>query len=240
MGLCIDLFIQIQIKIKMKKLHIISWVFIISGVIMKFTQAPDNGIVMFLGAIMLLLHSVLFAIHAYKNNLERVLFHFSVSLITIYFYGRIYFFSWSYTLFYFSLAISLVFLGMAFRKSDFLPIKYYVFIMFWMFFMVLPYVPSYKIHQMSRFSPILREERKEMDYYGWDKQSWFLYLSREYEEALHANDKAAHAARKSAQLNDDYIASEYLIRLEEHRRLIVERKWDRWINHWEIDDEQDD
>lgn len=224
----------------MKKLQITSWVTLLAGVVLKFIHIPGAGILMFLGAILLLVHSVLFAIKNHKKNIEKVFFVFSVSLMTIYVYGRIQFYSWPYSLFYFALIVSLVFLIMVLMKWKLLSIKHYVFVVYWMFFMLLPYVPSYKIFYLIRFNPIFQEESIDADYQGWDRYSWFLYLSDENDEALFANQKATHAAQKNAQMDNDQLASDYLVRLEEHRMLIVERKWNRWINHWEFEDEEED
>jgi len=55
------------------------------------------------------------------------------------------------------------------------------------------FIPAYSIHHFFALNEIINKENNKVNYYSWDKYSWFLYIYGKDQEALEANEKAIEA-----------------------------------------------
>ncbi|HLC82331.1 MAG TPA: hypothetical protein VJI69_00780 [Bacteroidia bacterium] len=68
----------------------------------------------------------------------------------------------------------------------------------------------------------------EIDYYSWDKYSWFLYIESRDDEAMQANQSAQVAVEKCLQNPIFGDENEYLALIKEHELAIKNKTWKKY------------
>lgn len=71
----------------------------------------------------------------------------------------------------------------------------------------------------------LHSESRKINYYSWDKYSWFLYISDKYEEALVANENAQKAVKICIEKYNDESAKKYSELINQHEKNIINQDW---------------
>ena len=89
----------------------------------------------------------------------------------------------------------------------------------------LSFVPTHKVHYFVSMTEFLNSEYRDKDYWGWDKQSWFLYLDEKYEEAEEANNKALRAIELHKN-GIPFSEPEMEVMINLHGEKIKSRTWD--------------
>ena len=77
----------------MKKLQIISWSCFLVGLIIMIPHYPGSALLMIIGVLLLLIHSVLFLIKNAKDRLPESMLHIAFTVMTFYFLCRILYWS---------------------------------------------------------------------------------------------------------------------------------------------------
>jgi len=214
----------------MKNFYIITWSLFFVGIVLKFLHITGANVLMLVSCVMLLIHSIIYLCKHVKTDYPKVLLYFSYTLLTIYVFGRICCFGFSKPVFWIALSCVIATLIVHLIKKKPFKVPQFMLVVYFVFFYVLSYTPSYKIHYVIKLNTVLNKERRDTDYYSWDKYSWFLHLRGLKEEALDANKKAQKAAELCI---DDWEAQGYLEMIEYHRILILNERQIEYFE-WEF------
>jgi len=208
----------------MKKLYIIAWSLFFAGLVLKFLHIVGANILLLVSCTILLVHNIIFLCKHVKTDYAKVLIYFSYTFITIYVMGRILFWAVAKPIFPITFVLVIISLIVHLIKNESLKLPQIVLAVYFIFFLVFSYVPSYKVCYALKLNTVLNKEERKTDYRAWDNYSWFLNLRNKKSEALDANKKAQEAAELcGAQL--------YLDILEHHKLLIINNQkieWEEW------------
>ena len=225
----------------MRVFYIISWSLFFIGVVFQFLHIPGGGIFPLLSCILLLIHNIIFLCKHVKTDFVKVLLYFSYTVLTIYVFGRLLYWGWANAIFPIALLFVIFTLIMYLIKEKPFKIPQIVLVVYFTFFLVFSYTPSYKIYYIVHLNTVLHKERRIFDYVSWDKYSWFLHLRGLKNEALEANKEAYQALKYCAKdagylrfPNEEYI-QEYFKIIKKHESLIEagNTNWDEWEAEWE-------
>jgi hypothetical protein len=96
---------------------------------------------------------------------------------------------------------------------------------------ILAYMHSYRIYYFFSLNTLLNKEHNTINYKGWDKYSWFLYLADKKEEALEANQNAQNAIIESQKINaEDPDAAQFSPYIIQHEYDIKQENWTNYSN----------
>jgi hypothetical protein len=209
----------------MKRIYIISWISIILGLIFKFLHIFGAGYLITIGGLLLLIHCIVHLSKNAKSNLPLSLLYTSFAFITIYLIARFQYWAFARPLFpivcllIFGSAIIHILKRTNFHFTQGLLILYFI------FFLIFSYVPSYKIYYSVNLNSLLNKESRLKDYHGWDKYSWFLYLRNKQPEALEANKNAENAIEKCLKGSNDVYLMKEMDRIKRHGEQIKDNSW---------------
>lgn len=215
----------------MRPYYVICWSVFLIGFTFKWLHLEGGLSLMALGCLILLIHNIIYLFMHVKTDPAKVLLYFSFTVITIYAYGRIQYWAWPGPFFPFALllvATTLIIYLFHVVKGKPLKAPQILLIVYLAFFLILAYIPSYKIYYAVYLNPVLNKESRETDYYSWDNYSWFLNLHGLKTEALEANQKAHQAAERCIDASSEGNARAYLEIIKRHEQLIQADQWDDW------------
>ena len=212
----------------MKKMQIIAWTSFLIGLVFKLFHLSGGGIILLLGTLLLLIHSIVYLFKNAKTNLPISFLHLSYSFLTTYALFRVQYWSCGPRIFGFPLLfiIALVVVLICFIlhfKNNKLP-QIFLFVYF-VFFIVLSYTHSDRIFYFCNLNTVLYSETRNTNYWAWDKYSWFLYIADKQDEAIEANKKAQKAVEEQLKIIQDTEAVQYLPIIKHHEKLIKEKNW---------------
>jgi hypothetical protein len=209
----------------MKKLYIISWIVLLTGLIFKFLHIPGNGSLLTLSGLLLLIHSIIHLIKFAKTNLSISLLYLSFAFITIYLIVRLQFWPCPIPLFLFICILTLCSIVVNLVNRTKFQFSQILLILYFVLFYTISYVPAYKMYYSIRLNTILNGKSRNSDYRSWDKYSWFLYLRDKQAEALEANMNAANALELYLKNSNDNDAGQYLTIIKQHEQKIKDKNW---------------
>lgn len=216
----------------MKKLHLTSWSIFIIGILFKLFHFPGTGLLLSLGTLLLLIHSIIYLIKNWTKDLPTSILLLSFSFWTISLLTRIQY--WSIgpiilgfpILFIVSIILSITYFILLINYKIKIGIKQILLIGYILFSFELAYIHSDQIHYFFRLNTILNNDSRNYDYAAWDKYSWFLYIRNKQEEAIQANEKAQQAINLCLKQNkNDQRAIQYIIKIEQHKKQIKNKNW---------------
>ncbi|MBN1183186.1 MAG: hypothetical protein JXB49_12910 [Bacteroidales bacterium] len=208
----------------MKKLFRISLITLLTGLVFKFFHIHFNGLLLTLGGLLLIIHSIIHLIKYAKSNLILSLNYLIFTLITVYLITRIQYWSFARIVFPVTVLLSIIWLIIFLNKRVKFKFSHLLLILYFAFFLIISYTPSYRILYFVSLNKVLHSNHRKTDYYSWDKYSWFLYLRNKQTEAIEANEYAKKALEESLK-NKDPEAIRYKDRIELHEKLIKEKTW---------------
>ncbi|MDR0437075.1 MAG: hypothetical protein LBH22_02095, partial [Bacteroidales bacterium] len=71
----------------------------------------------------------------------------------------------------------------------------------------------------------LHGETRNINYWAWDKYSWFLYIVDKQDEAIEANHMAQKAAEERLKIIPDGITVQTLKEIKQHEQQIRDKNW---------------
>ena len=212
----------------MKKLQIIAWIIFLIGVVFRLLHYPGGGIILTLGTLLLLVHSIIYLSKNAKTNLPTSFLHLSFSFLTAYVLFRFQYWPCGPSFFGFpllfiiALLITLICFILHFANNK-LPQIFLV--VYFVFFFVLSYTHSDRIYYFFNLNPMLHAETSNTNYYAWDKYSWFLYIVDKQDEAIGANYRAQKAVEEYLKIIQDKEAIHYLTLIKQHEQQIKDKNW---------------
>lgn len=177
----------------MKVFRICSWAIFIIGLLFKILHWPGASLLAVLGATLLILHSLIFLAKNAKNQLTQSLMNVAIAAWMVYLLFRVQYWNHAQTVFLIALALTItasmchVILTNK-PKNSAMPFYGVV-----VLGLLLSSMRAHQVHGFMALNPVLYSKGRTIDYYGWDKQTWFLYLAGKYDEALEANEKTIQA-----------------------------------------------
>ena len=217
----------------MKKLYIIAWSLFFASLVLRFLHISGNGLLMLISCVMLLIHNIIYLCKHIKTEKTKVLLYFSYTFLTIYVLLRILYWQFAQLVFSITLFLVLAALTVHFVKKKPFKLPQIVLVIYFVFFLVFSYVPSYKIFYVVNLNTVLNKERRNTDYYSWNKYSWFLHLRGKKNEALDANKEAQKAielcVEKGIQLPE---RTRGCMRMIENNKLIILNEQEDKNNEW--------
>jgi hypothetical protein len=209
----------------MKWLFKIAWSVLLIGLIFQLLHLRFRGLLLTLGGLLLLIHSVIHLIKFAKSNLLLSLNYLTFTSITIYLILRLQYWSFAKVVFPITILIAIIcFIMHSFKKTKF-KLIHFVLLLYLIFFFKIFYTPSYKIYYFINLNSVLNSHYRNIDYYSWDKYSWFLYLKHKQTEAIEANQKAATALDKKLKNSNDTKAFKYKEIIKHHEQLLINKTW---------------
>ena len=212
----------------MRNLYIGAWGIFFIGIALKFLHITGANISMVLSCILLGIHSIIYLCkHRKKDDISKVLLYFSYTILTIYVVGGLLFWGWIKPLFSIGLLLVIATFTLYLIRKEPFKTPQIVLIVYFVFFFILSYTPSYKIYYIFNLNTVINKEQRNTDPRPWDMYSWFLNLRGLKEEALEANQKA----KKIVELEGDEKGLEILkqhealIKTENLERSELEFKW---------------
>lgn len=209
----------------MKKFYIISWTIFFIGFIFKLFHLPAAGLLMSIGSLLILIHSIIHFTKYVKTDLPLTLLYASIAFMTVYLLSRLHYWSIARPIFPIACLLSLATIILLFYKKVEFAFPQYFLIAYFIFFFTISYTPSYKIFYIMTLNSVLNGESRNTDYRGWDKYSWFLYLDDKNDEALEANTNARDALNTYLKIIDDNEAAQFSNLIDRHNQQIRERNW---------------
>ena len=216
----------------MKKMLIISWITLLTGLVFRLLHWQYGGMIFLLGVLLLFIHSIIYLLKNAKTDLPTSFLHLSYSFLTIYILFRSSYWSCGPRIFGFpllfiiALVVALTCFILHFKNKK---LPQIFFIVYFVFFIALSYTPSHRIYYFCHLNTVLNEWTRNWNYWAWDNYSWFLYISDEYDEALEANQMAQRAAEERLKDTQDKTitreAVHYLELIKQHEQQIRDRNW---------------
>ncbi len=211
----------------MKKFLIISWSLFGVALIMRFAHWPGSALLLIISVLLLMIHATTFAIKNSKTDIVTVLLHFSFWSWTTYFLFRIQYWTYSDKVRLVAIAISIGWILILAMKRTGFRLPQFVLSAYILFCMWLSFLPSHHIYYLFNLNSVLYAESREFNYYAWDKYSWFLYSSGEYDAATDASEKAVTIVIAAAN-NGDQDAASAQNGILNHRAQIALNNWEEW------------
>jgi hypothetical protein len=209
----------------MKKIYIISWIVLLTGLIFKFMHLPGAGILVSLCGLSLLIHSLIYLIRHAKSNLPLCFMYLTFTLITIYLIGRLQYWAFAKPLFPIVCLITLAYFIIHLVYNSRFQLIQLLLIAYFAFFWIISYTPSYKIYYCVYLNTLLNKDSRNVDYRSWDKYSWFLYIRDKQDEAIEANKNAQNAIELYFKNTNDDEAKQYLTIIKQHEQEIRDKNW---------------
>lgn len=222
----------------MKVFRICSWAIFIIGLLFKILHWPGGSLWAVLGATLLLVHSLIVLAMNAKNQLTQSLMNVAIAAWMVYLLFRVQYWNHAQTVFLIALALTItasmchVILTNK-PKNSAMPFYGVV-----VLGLLLSSTRAHQVHGFMALNPVLYSKGRTIDYYGWDKQTWFLYLAGKYDEALEANEKALQAHNAFAESGRDYSMGPYFFEtgtdaytiLLNRKNQIEQKSWKHFMN----------
>lgn len=93
------------------------------------------------------------------------------------------------------------------------------------FTVFIKFLPAHNTYYLTN---IKLNHEIEIDYYSWDKYSWFLYMEGKDDEAMQANKSAQAAVEKCLQNPIFGDENEYFTLIKEHELAIKNKNWNKY------------
>jgi len=215
----------------MKIFQIISWTIFVIGVLFKLFHIPGSSALLVLSCLFIFIHSIIYLIKKHKTDLPISFLNLSLSLWAIYFLFRIQYWSVGIDIGGYKIMVlipilsTIICLILHTTKEVQVRIPQIVLFVCFAFSLVLSYTPSYKIYYIVNLNTILNEETRKINYFAWDKYSWFLYISHHLDEAQTANENAQQALDEYLISNNDTEAIQYSEKIKQHKANINNKNW---------------
>lgn len=214
----------------MKTFLITSWTLFTIGLILRSLIIPGGSIILILGTLLLIIHSVINLIKKAKTNLPSALLHLSFSFITTYILFRLQYWYCGPSILIFPLLFILVFLLtlislIIIRSYKLFKIPEALLCVYFVFFIILSFTHSHKIFYILNLNNLIHSESRKIDYYSWDRYSWFLYVSCKYEEAIDANENAKKAVKICIEKYNEELAKKNSELINQHEKNIINQNW---------------
>lgn len=212
----------------MKKLHLISWIILIIGILFKFSYWPGASLLLMIGCLMMLIFSIIYFVENVKSNIVKPFLYVSSTLITVYFLFRIQYWAYAQLVFGLALLIGVITLVIHLKKKEKFRWEHSILILYFVGFIAISYVHSDRIFYLFNRSSNENQNNKEhyYTYEALDKYSWFLYLAEKYDEAESINEEAILSVKKYIEFATyDTEAVKTLEVIEKHKELIRNRNW---------------
>lgn len=218
----------------MKKLLISSWTFFTIGLLFRLFHFYGASIILMLGTLLMLVHSVIYFAKNLKSNLPNCFHYLSFAFITIYLLFRLQYWSCGPfilgfpLLFIFVLLLTFSTIVILITTSFKINLSKVLLVLYFVFFLILSFIHSHSIFYFFNLNTTLNGESANTNYKYWDKYSWFLYIAGEQEKAIKANKNAIQSAEKYLKSNPNQQESEYLLLIKKHENEILNKKWSTW------------
>lgn len=218
----------------MKKLLLIAWVMFIIGLFFRLLHYPGASVILVLGTLLHIIHSVIYLAQNAKSNLVMSFLHLSYASITTYILFRLQYWPGGPMIMGFSLffiivlLITLYYFKLQLTSKVEFKLPQIFLVLYFVIFIALSFTHSYSIYYFMNLNPVLNGDSRNTDYYSWDKYSWFLYIANKQEEAIEANQNAQKAANEYLKIIPDPKTSQYLISIEQHGQQIRDKNWTAW------------
>ncbi|WP_282037759.1 hypothetical protein [Saccharicrinis aurantiacus] len=186
----------------MKKLLITSWTLLFIALVFIVMHYPGSALILMLGTLLLLTHSILHIIKNWRVNLSCSLSYLTFSIWTTYISFRLLYWPCGPDLLGFSLLfligclISFIWVRTYFINRQKFNLSQFILVSYICLAITISFIHSDEIYYYRNIKTI-EYPGSEYDYYDciiWDKYSWFLYCAGKYEQAVFANIEAQKAA----------------------------------------------
>jgi len=206
-----------------KKLVRTFTIILIIGFVFKLYHFPGASLMLILGVFLCIIHSI---IQFFKNILENRVYatlHGGLIFWAAYFLFRIQFYPGAQLFAIIAVLISCAWVLLVFIKASRLTIPQSIYMFLIAFGIWTYFIPAHEVFYVINFSDTFNKD-KEIDYFGWDRYSWFLYIGGETKGATKANANAQQAfeERKSRMLNPTEEIGPLLL---ERRKKILSKTW---------------
>ena len=218
----------------MKKIQIIGCVALILGLILKTVHIPGASVLFLLGANVIAVANFIVGMLNLQADKQKSLFHFAVSLLTVYVLFRFQFWpmgpsiSGIKLMFLLPVGLSIAYFIRYFKHNANMQIAQKILAGYLVFVIFISFTPTYKIQYFMQLNPVLSANSRDSNYVAWDKYSWFLYTAGKYDESLEANRMAKQAIETSTYQISQYNRQEYKQKLTEHEEKIKGKSWNNW------------
>lgn len=219
----------------MKKLLIISWSVFILGVVFRLFHISGVGMILILGGLMQLVHSLIFLFKNSKTDLPKATFYLSLTSWTVYFVFRLLFLPGGPNIFGFRLIFILPYLFtiffFIFNWGEFVKFKFsqMFLISYFVFGLVFSYVQSDRVYYFLYFQPQIHGDTYTNDFEKIDNYSWYLNLSNKHEEAIAANSNAQKILGEAIRIqpkDKELLYYQYVLNL--HRQKLLANNWEEF------------
>lgn len=215
----------------MKALKIIGAILFFIGITFKFIHWPFASVIFILGTLILFIHGLSFFFQNLKKDSTSAWINLSLSLIAIYVLFRFQYWPCGPYIIDFPLLFIIVFtlsflsVLKIFQSKSIAKFRSIIFLVTFLSFNVLSYIRSYSIYYLVNLNSVTNASTRDLNYYCWDKYSWFLYIADRKGEAMDANTKAIIAAQYIYEKYGDHQAGILLKEIKKHRVLIENETW---------------
>ena len=202
------------------------------GIIFKLLRYYLSGELLFLGTILILIHSFIYLFKHAKTDLPTSFINLSFAFWTVYLFVRFQFISGGQVFLGFPIVfiipffLTLTCFILHFTSKTKFKLPFYLITIYFVFSLVLAYTHSDRIYHFFYMNALLNSESRNTDFARWDKYSWFLYSADKKTEAVSANQKAEKAVSEYLKtFPDNQNAAQILNQIKQHRQKILEQNW---------------
>jgi hypothetical protein len=218
----------------MKKLKVVAWAFFGLGLLFKTLHYKGANEFLLLGVILLFVFAFWFLIKNIRNNYLQVLLNFCFAFWSLYLLFRF---------LYWSVGPSILGLGLLFIIPFIITLIYFIslidskkkikwpqiaLLIYFSFSVFIGYTHSDAIFYFFNLNEVVHSQHRKIDFYSWDKYSWFLFKNNKPEEAIVANENAVKAAQNVLSSGSDYNAENYLPVIQKHGENIRDNNWTQY------------
>jgi hypothetical protein len=218
----------------MRKLHITSWVVFLIGFFFKLLHFDGADILLILGSLLLVIHGVIYALKNADTNLPLSFLHLSLSFWAVHALFRFQF----WPSFYFGFGLYLIFAGplsltltcFVMHLKGQLPFRapQIALAVIFVLSLILNYSQTSTLYYFLNLNAVLNGESRVRDYRSWDKYSWLLYSTDEFNAAADANQKAQKAVGEYLKLSPDREAFQHSALIKQHEQQIHNKTWETY------------
>lgn len=215
----------------MKKLQIIAWSCFLVGLIIKIPHYPGSALLMIIGVLLLLIHSVLFLIKNAKDKLPESMLNIAFTVMTFYFLCRILYLRFGPLIFGYSIlyilliGVSIAAIIINFGNAKKIKLPQILLIIYYLFSIWISFIPSSEIFYFFNLNEKTQKANRIENFNAWDRYSWFLYGIGKQDEAIEANMNSQCIIEEKLKIEQsDYLLDE-LDRIKKHNEQIQEKSW---------------
>jgi hypothetical protein len=218
----------------MKKFFRIVWAVFGIAMILRFSHWPGTALLLIVSVFLLFVFAIVFAFKNTREKLPEKIFHFTLFLWSAYLLWRIQFWDYSWYVLAIAVLVSITWIILTIVEVKQFRLQQGILSLYIVLNVSLVFVPAHPIFYLYNLNEIFYGKSRDENHYAWDRYSYFLYLDKQYEASLVANDNARVALEKVQSFMDkaDYHEIDDLLEqaradIAMHREMIEKRALDK-------------